>query len=73
MGVDDGITCAIVTAKHRARGIWEYRRRDRLRLVDLDMLLYRVNEPFAHIAGGDRLLSDLSQRNDRVLVVHRFN
>ncbi|CDX41568.1 conserved hypothetical protein [Mesorhizobium sp. SOD10] len=40
-----------------------------LRLVDLDMLLQRVDQVFLEVVGRQRLFGDLAQRDDRVLVI----
>src|SRR5690606_8211 len=40
-----------------------------LGLVDLDMLLQRMDQVFLEVVGRQRLVSDLAQGNDRVLVV----
>ena len=63
----------IITAKHRTQGLWQHRRCDCFWLVNLDLLLNGMNEPFAHIASGDGLLGDLTQRDDRGLVVVLLN
>jgi hypothetical protein len=38
------------------------------RFVDLGIAQHRVDEPFAHVAGLNRLVCDLAQTDDGVLV-----
>ncbi len=44
-------------------------RRFCFRLIDLDILLQRMDQVFLQVAWRDRRFSNLAKRNDRVLVV----
>ena len=67
--VDHGVARLVVAAEHRAAVHRQHRRGRRLGLVDLDVLLDRVDQPLAHVVRRDGLLGDLAQRDHRVLVV----
>jgi len=63
------LTSRIITAKHRAQGIWKHWRCHRLWFINFNVLLDRMDESFTSVPSRDGLLGDLAQSNDRVLVV----
>src|SRR5690606_34631548 len=68
--IDDVVARLVVAAEQRAAPIGcQQGSSDGLGLVHLDVLLDRVDQRLAQIVGRDRLIGDLTQRNNRVLVV----
>src|SRR5262249_25145359 len=71
--VDPRIGKPIVANNHRTVLALQCRNRSRLWLVDLGIVLHRVDESLTHVTGGDGLCSDLAQSDDPILVVLRIH
>ena len=73
--VDAGIFGLAVLPDHRRRHVFDTDRGYRigLRLIHFDIFLHRVNDGFIQIFRRYRLLRNLAQRDDRVLVIIALN
>src|SRR5262245_53996428 len=64
-----GVGALVVAPQNWPALLWQGGSGARFGFIDLDVALDRMDQAFAHVIGGNRLLSDLAQGDDGVFVV----